>query len=514
MYTLSASGYQSAFWLRVRRTVQDIYSTIVMPRNSIKQHMSMFFLNIYILINVLLLFMFSMITVGYTENRNEVSIVERSFPSIFQAWNGIENLPSESELQRLSRHDLVFGHPYALLKINWNITRAQPYSGLATNLFQIQINDAIQRKNELLSLNPNLLLLIEIRYRDAKYMSKQHQANADHWWEVGYYPPDSPYWLKDEEGNPVIGWGEDTNGDMQIDENDMILNYLIDFTNPEVQDLIIKKVVALEKSGLFDGVMFDWWNEENATSPIGVDDWSDTILTPEVESQARLSILRKIREQVTDDFLILVNANMRKIPLSAAYVNGIFMECYKSDFGKGYELNQILQMENTLSWAEQHLRQPRINCLEGWRMVTDYMGNKDIRIKERNSARNRQWMRMITALSLTHSDGYMLFADDNAIPSPDHLHNWYDFWDVNLGQPIQAKRIEYKHIPGLYIREFEKGWAVYNRSGDKQIVSFDNPVKGVNSDNLQPKHEIHQFDGEIFLKNKNAEITVKSELQD
>ena len=99
--------------------------------------------------------------------------------------------------------------------------------------------------------------------------------------------------------------------------------------------------------------------------------------------EARLSILRKIREHVADDFLILVNANMRQTPKSAPYVNGLFMECYKSEYGKGYSLDQILQMEETLLWAEQHLREPRINCLEGWRVVTDYMGDLKTRVRRK-----------------------------------------------------------------------------------------------------------------------------------
>ena len=89
-----------------------------------------------------------------------------------------------------------------------------------------------------------------------------------------------------------------------------------------MQNLMVNQAVALYKSGLFDGIILDWWNEDYATSSIAVDDWSETILTPEAELEARLAILRKIREQVGDDFLILVNANMRQIPKSAQYVNG------------------------------------------------------------------------------------------------------------------------------------------------------------------------------------------------
>ena len=424
----------------------------------------------------------------------------RGYPSIFQAWNGIENRPDVDELHLLAQHDLAFAHSYTLLRVVWDISEAQPYSGLATALNASQLEAARQRKQELLSLNPNLLLLVEIRYRDARYVSRQNEADVENWWEVGYFPPDSPYWLRDPNGKPVIGWGEDTNGDGKIDENDTVLGYLIDFTNPEMQDLMVKQAVALDTSGLFDGILLDWWNEDYATSPVAVDDWSETILTPEAELEARLAILRKIREQVADDFLILVNANMRQVPKSAPHVNGLFMECYKPEHDKGYNLNQILQMEKTLLWAEQHLREPRINCLEGWRVVTDYMADLDTRVAERNSTENLRWMRIITTLSLTHSDGYVLFGDDNAIPAPDHLHNWYDFYDADLGQPIQDRAVQYRDIIGLFIREFEKGWAVYNRSGATQIISFDDDVTAVDSGRWQSRHEIPNFDGEIFLK--------------
>ena len=451
---------------------------------------------------LMLFFIFGIIAsnIGNAQRNTQAKKYMRNYPSIFQAWNAIENRPNEGELHRFARHDLIFHDPYSLLRIPWNTSEQKPYQGLATDLNPNQLNVARQRKEELLSLNPHLLLLVEIRCRDAKYLSRENEAQVENWWDVGFYPPDSPYWLKDKNGEPVIGWGEDTNGDGKIDENDTVLSYLIDFTNPEVQNLIANQAMALNASGLFDGIMLDWWNEDDATSSIGVDDWSDTILTRAAELEARLSILHKIRLQVDDDFLILVNANTRQIPKSAPYVNGLFMECYKQEYNKGYNLNQILQMEKTLLWAEQHLREPRINCLEGWRVVADYMGDLNTRVAERNSPENLQWMRMITALSLTHSDGYVLFGDDNAIPAPDHLHNWYDFWDADLGQPIQEKAVQYQGVAGLFIREFENGWVVYNRSGATRTVTFDAPVIGVDNGKQHSRYEIPAFDGEIFLK--------------
>ena len=137
--------------------------------------------------------------------------MQRDYPSIFQAWNGIENQSDEDELHRLARHDLAFAHPYALLRIAWNISEEQPYSGLAIGLNPNQLDTARERKQQLLSLNPHHLLLVEIRCRDAKYLSRENETQVENWWEVGYFPPDSPYWLKDGNGKPVLGWGEDTN---------------------------------------------------------------------------------------------------------------------------------------------------------------------------------------------------------------------------------------------------------------------------------------------------------------
>lgn len=128
------------------------------------------------------------------------------------------------------------------------------------------------------------------------------------------------------------------------------------------------------------------------------------------------------------------------------------------------------------------------------------MGDLNTRIAERNSEENQQWMRMITTLSLTHSEGYVLFGDDNAIPTPDHLHNWYDFWDADLGQPIQGKAVQYRGVIGFFIREFENGWAVYNRSGSEQTVTFDASTTSISNNKNQLRHQIPGFDGEIFLK--------------
>ena len=86
------------------------------------------------------------------------------------------------------------------------------------------------------------------------------------------------------------------------------------------------------------------------------------------------------------------------------------------------------------------------------------------------------------------------------IPVSDHLHNWYDFWDADLGQPTQEKAVQYQAVVGFFIREFENGWAVYNRSGSEQTVTFDASTTSISNNKNQLRHQIPGFDGEIFLK--------------
>ena len=76
-------------------------------------------------------------------------------------------------------------------------------------------------------------------------------------------------------------------------------------------------------------------------------------------------------------------------------------------------------------------------------------------------------MRATTTLALTHSDGYCLFSDPNPLSSPDHLHNWYAFWNRSLGKPV-AKGTA--NSDGTMRREFENGTVVYNPMGNKVVV--------------------------------------------
>ena len=214
--------------------------------------------------------------------------------------------------------------------------------------------------------------------------------------------------------------------------------------------------------------------------------------------QAYFNILREIRQQVRDDFLIIVNANYTKPTRFAEFINGIFMETHKDHPG-GYSHPWLMTLEDTLSWAETNLRKPRINCLQG-----DGIG-----IEPPDSRNNLRWMRLFTTLSLTHSDGYVLYTTgyrDFSEELPGKAHLWHDFWNANLGYPVGTKAQLYQDIDGLFIREFTNGWAVYNRSRKTQAISLPalaTPVSDRGNNAASLTHQLPDLDGEIYLKASN-----------
>ena len=204
----------------------------------------------------------------------------------------------------------------------------------------------------------------------------------------------------------------------------------------------------------------------------------------EQERTARLNIVRRIREAAGDEFLIICNGNRRIFPITGSYINGTFMETLRDNDG-GYTYEGLTQIENTLTWAEENLRKPQINALEGWGITSELL----------DSPTNLRWMRVFTTMGLTHSDGYVLYTDGFG-----HAHFWYDFWDADLGKPVGEKRVQYQNRDGLFVREFTNGWAVYNRSGETQQIQLSEEVIGVESGEQDRLHDLPDLDGEIYLK--------------
>ncbi|MXV74207.1 sigma-70 family RNA polymerase sigma factor [Candidatus Poribacteria bacterium] len=383
-------------------------------------------------------------------------IASRTFPSIFGAWSEIVNLsiPSEARLEghviaELAHYDLYFCCP--MFGLSWAKTpKGWKLAG--------DVERAHQMHNELLSQNPSSLLLMPIGY-----FTERSDA----------YPLDFPGWLRDTQGRPRVN--------MEINFQDIpegeIVDFCLDFTRPEVQDIVVQKAVATARSGIYDGIMLGHWNEVPRL---------DNHRTIEEEHLARDVILQRIRAEVGDDFLIMVSADWEEIPRWAPYVNGAFMalRLYRMR-EEGYAREDIRRIEDLLKWGESNYRDPQINGLEGW----------GIRTQPPDSPENLRWMRLFTTMSLIHTDGYALYNVGDS-----HSNYWYPFWDADLGQPVGEKSQLYQNSEGLFIREFTNGWTIYNRSGNEQKIRLPERASGVVSRITGVNHTLSDLDGEIYLK--------------
>ena len=197
----------------------------------------------------MIMFFFSGIVQQYQEITSEKTIenriASRSFPSVFQAWNRADNLEGEDELTTLARHDLVW-HAPTYFGLVWD--KNPP--GLAEGFTPESIDKALKMRRTLLKLNPNIILIAEIRYRDA---------------HISFLPKDHKWWARDKDGSLAEGWAEGG-------------YFLLDFSNPEFQEQVAKRARAAIESGVFDGVMLDWWTD----------------------NQNRLALVKTIRKAIGD----------------------------------------------------------------------------------------------------------------------------------------------------------------------------------------------------------------------
>ena len=380
-------------------------------------------------------------------------IQSRDYPSICGIFGSTLKIPTLSKAENIAHHDLYFCCPNAL-NLYWRTTT----QGLK---LIGNFEGAKHKLDELRSLNPNLVILVPVHYFSG--------VPWDHNVRWQYSIPDDVF-LREENGDLV-----------SADEK------LLDFTLPQTQQFVRDQVLALSKCGLFDGIFLDHWNEQQRLGDV---------YPQEVEHQARDTILQRIREIVSEDFLILVNANHSKIPRWAPYVNGLHMETLPGhswgdnvgpeDTPNGeYTTTDLNEIQDTLLWAEHALREPRINVLEA------HLGGEHY--SQPTSPLNQRWMRFFTTMSLTLSDGYVEYDTLS--------HHWYDFWDAPLGRAIGEKAQLYENREGLFIREFTNGWAVYNRSGKEQPIEFSEVVSGVASGVKEKRsHVLPDLDGEIYLK--------------
>ena len=80
--------------------------------------------------------------------------------------------------------------------------------------------------------------------------------------------------------------------------------------------------------------------------------------------------------------------------------------------------------------------------------------------------------------------------------------DWYDFLEADLGYPVGDTAQLYEERPGLFIREFTKGWAMYNRSGKAQEITLPELATGVESGVEATTDILPNYDGEMYLRAK------------
>ena len=404
-------------------------------------------------------------------------MVTRSLPSIVVGWHHsiIPRVSLSGDISRsnpdryagieganpelVSYHDLFWGAaPFDL-----SFQKSAPWSKLVGNLPK-----AIARREDLVAKNSNMLFLVEIRHLRAH--------------PTVHYSEDWFGWVRDINGIPIS----------EAPPERSQRPYMVNFALPEVQDVIVGQAISAAQCGLYDGIVFDGWHEEYLMLKPR---WGETLASPitfEQEKAALLSILQRIRESVPEDFLILCNSNWEKLPSAAPYINGGFMETGR-DLDSGYSNDRLAEIEDTLIWFEENLREPKINCVQGQGISTE----------RPDSPTNKRWMRVFTTMSLTCSDGYALYTTGHYYQ--DHI--WYDFWDADLGRPVGPTARRYQEdIESLYIREFTNGWAVYNRSGEPQTITLPSSATSVSdrgSTDASITHLLPDLDGEIYLKAKH-----------
>ena len=391
-------------------------------------------------------------------------IETRNYPSLFGAWGHPDGPPvldrdDLSKLQVMALYDVHWGS-YLL---RWEIKETPKGTTLEPVLFTGHISVSNNWERWFRRYNPNHLSFY------AKNIFGAHRTEL---------ASDSPYWLRDQNGDRV----DATNG-----------YYFLDITNPDFQSIVIEEIVLAAESGLYDGVHLDSFR--CCTFP--------TFFDSQTENAARTSILAGIRARVHPDFLIIVNTNRDRVnPNDVSYINGIHMETVW-DHGPGHFLHPytpagLAWIEDTLLWASENLRQPTVNCLEGFGIGTQVFDSPD----------NMRWMRLFTTMSLVLDDGSMLY--NKALNPGLHDHHWYAFWDADLGQPVGPKAQHYlvdgSRYVGLYIREFTNGWALYNRSSISVNVELPDVTAAISTGKYDYIHTVPSLDGEIFLKSHTTRV--------
>lgn len=462
-----------------------------------------------------------------------------SFPKIFQPWeeakvlaegrsNRVVGTNAQDQRYFTPRHNLRW-------EVIWrNPEREESFFSGPSEMTRAEL---LQKNRGDRKLNPAAIRLAVVEYYEGETNNPSFGP-----------PASSPFWLRTASGSRIRNFDYDGGGTN--------FSCLLDFSNPEFQDLIADRAAALVAEGLFDGIFLDCWSETRAGESqwfwVAHNDlnggggspspWGLTNGTPigsslsEVERNARLQLLAKIRAKIGTNKIIIANINYGLAGehalsaanplLSGTNLDGVYMECAMLEviannylirdssnnpigYGESLDPNPYLdprvgdtywrKIEKTMAWVESpgNLRSQGLNCIEIWHRFSKF------------DPRDLRWMRAGLSLTLVCSDSYYLFSEPNWWRLDPGIgvkrHAWYDDWNKSLGRPVDPKRSPIdnaqKSSNGTYSRAFDQGIVFYNPPDNPQkTLVFAKPVKSVSTGNTATSHAIGAGpDGDIFL---------------
>ena len=261
------------------------------------------------------------------------------------------------------------------------------------------------------------------------------------------------YWNYTYTSRPVPGidpYVTKRNWDHDTEYGKTFANKIID---TDFQNFIVEVVLAKLKLTKSDGVMLDWWHDYHESS--------SGYSKSQVRTSRRL-IAQKLRNRLGPNKIILTNPNWQKDKSTVKYINGVFLELFKSSTNRVYNSRELVEIEKILEFYESNLAAPKLIALNGWRKTAKSFKEVGYNYRDdRNSPQNRKMAKLLAAMSVVvPTNGYILYGDNNPdTPNGDHGHNYYDFYSFDIGKPTRPRL---KVSNGVSYKQHQKGFVAYN----------------------------------------------------
>jgi hypothetical protein len=318
---------------------------------------------------------------------------EKPYPRIAMLWAPTRG---DSSPEAMAKHDLIMAG-FGSLGLKFN--RAP--SGLAEGFTLKSIENARSRVTRLRELNPGVIILADVLFYE---------------WPDDWLPEDHAWWLR-KDGKRQQFWPG---------------THRMNWYDPEFRRQVVRHTVSLRQSGL-DGVFYDNLREEP-------EPW--------------VALLKEVRAEVGDDFLILANTgySVGKHDFAAPFLNGLM---YESGWSHGRtEWDDVI---HKMQHSQTLLRNPRISLIERFEETRDragWPGDSKYGQKPEPDAAALRWS---LAFALIVGDFYYLFSDNTS-----HRHDWHPEYDRKIGRPLSPG----EHINSyVWQRRYEKGTIIVNLPG-------------------------------------------------